>query len=207
MEMIYPNSPEKCIPICIGKGESKTGPRIGGASPEGIFPLYVLPDTEYFCTVPLCEKPYMEISVFLSLTLPVMLEHRDCLLDGREVQVVSHAASRRGTSDYLRSRLSAHPLILDPVADDWLIDDRGDRIIRSNHKLGGRTHLIRPYEDLVAKIRDMNASGYLHVLQVDFPGGGDAPVQGNWPFADGIFHLFGKPPFEASSPWQFLWQT
>ena len=50
------------------------------------------------------------------------------------------------------------------------------------------------------------AAGYLQILQLDFPGGGeDALVSGNWPFGDGMFHLFGKPPFDRDH-WRWFFE-
>ena len=37
--------------------------------------------------------------------------------------------------------------------------------------------------------------GYVQVLQLDFPDGDDGDISGNWPFGDGLFNLFWRPPF------------
>ena len=71
---------------------------------------------------------------------------------------------------------------------------------------GGSPYLVRETPDLRAQLDETAALGYLQILQIDFPTNeGDELVYGDWPFADGVFHLFGRPPFDSDA-WRWLWQ-
>ena len=45
---------------------------------------------------------------------------------------------------------------------------------------------------------------FVLVAQFDFPSGEDALVAGDWPFADGMFSLFGRRPF-GDQDWRWYW--
>ena len=97
------------------------------------------------------------------------------------------------------SVLSAHPIVVGSEAPDLVSDEDGGTVIDSSHKIGGRPYCIQEPE--LSGAKELFADGYLHVLQLDFPGPPDA-VKGEWPFGGGLFNLFWRPPFEEQ---EYVW--
>ena len=123
----------------------------------------------------------------------------------RLVQVIAHSESARSQDSEILSDLSPHPMVHGTTSDDWLVDDEGNRIVESRHKLGGRPFLLNPLEGPSAAMAKVTAEGYFQIVQIDFPNAKDADIAGNWPFADGIFHILGKEPFDDCS-WRYFWE-
>ncbi len=103
------------------------------------------------------------------------------------------------------SELSAHPIVHGVQISDVVMDEDNNAVIRSNHKVGGQAHVINTSEGLPHAISQLIDEGCYHLLQFDFPDANDAPVSGNWPFGNGIFHLFGKEPLDRCE-WHYLWE-
>jgi hypothetical protein len=205
MRPLYPLNPEQCLPMRVGKGPSEQGARLGGRAPVDVAPRRQNALSSYFATVPLTLEPTLEVSLFLSLDFDSMADAAGRLLHKELIEPVIHQPTRRGTSDWLTSSLPEHPLIIMEQTEDWVVEGK-ERIILPGHKLGGRPYTIRKTQTLLAELQECNAQGFTQVLQLDFPvGADDATVAGDWPFADGMFHLLGRPPF-ASGDWRWFWE-
>ena len=195
-----------CVPLVIGNGKSDTGSRLGGESPVGIAPGKVTLATRYFATIQICVDPVVELSLFLSFDFNEMADSAGVVHSSeRLVQPVVHSESRRSTTPLITSDLSSHPIIHGMECEDWLIDDDGSRIVRSHHKLGGRPYIQDAGEGLPAAVAELETAGYFQVVQIAFPRAGDGDVEGDWPFAGGVFHLLGTEPLENSS-WRYFWE-
>jgi hypothetical protein len=145
------------------------------------------------------------MTVYTSFDFETMAANRGVLGSSNLVQVLFHQETIRGDWTPESSGLSEHPLRIGETADDWFEDD-GERIIESGHKFGGRPYLTRPNPTLEEQIRLIEDGGFVHVLQIDFPGGGeDAIVDGDWPFGTGMFHVFAQPPFNNPRCY-WLWE-
>jgi hypothetical protein len=90
------------------------------------------------------------------------------------------------------------------VSEDLIEGDDEEKVIRPNHKIGGRPHLVRETRDLVASLGRARDRGFSLIAQFDFPSGEDALVSGDWPFADGMFALLGREPF-GEQDWCWYW--
>jgi hypothetical protein len=79
--------------------------------------------------------------------------------------------------------------------------------IESGHKLGGRPYCVVDDPERDRLLESLGARGVVQVLQLDSPGveGDEGVVDGEWPFLDGIFHLFGAAPF-ACADWYWFWE-
>ncbi|MEA2563075.1 MAG: hypothetical protein QOH06_4579 [Acidobacteriota bacterium] len=160
---------------------------------------------EYLLSLPFSMAPSQELSLFLS-SFDELLPASGSLQEPGLIEVSLHALGPRRESGDYSSPLSEHPLLLQPAKDDWFVNDDGETVIESSHKLGGRPYFIQGEPDLENEVTKILDSGYLQILQLDFPGGGgDALVSGDWPFADGLFHLFGKPPFDRDH-WRWFFE-
>jgi hypothetical protein len=202
MHLLCPDDQSICLPVRVGDGTSETGPRLGGDPPQGILPSNQLLLTRYFATVPISLEPDLEASIFLSFDFAQMAKYSGILCNDELVQVVIHEPSRRGSQSQLSSNLSAHPLIIKDFQTDWVIDD-GIQLVESGHKIGGRPYIIHNEPSIHEESAKIMADGFVQIIQLDFPGGGgDAIVSGDWPFADGMFHLFGKV---SSNNWEWKW--
>lgn len=202
MPLVWPSEKTECIPVLIGDGPSVSGPRLGGRSPEGI---KARKGMEYLLTLPFSMDPAQELSLFIA-GFDEILPASGSLQEPGLIEVLLHSPAPRRASDESASSLSEHPLLLQPAKDDWFINDDGETVVESSHKLGGRPYFTQGESDLEDEVERILRSGYLQVLQLDFPGGGDdALVSGDWPFADGMFHLFGKPPFDRDH-WRWFFE-
>ncbi|MEA2560180.1 MAG: hypothetical protein QOH06_1684 [Acidobacteriota bacterium] len=159
---------------------------------------------EYLLTVPFLT-PSQELSLFVA-GFDELLPANGSLQEPGLIEVFLHAPAPRRAPGEPASSLSGHPLLLHPVKDDWFVNDDGETVIESSHKLGGRPYFIQGEPVLEDEVTKILRSGYLQILQLDFPGGGgDTLVSGDWPFADGLFHLFGKPPFDRDH-WRWFFE-
>jgi hypothetical protein len=188
----------------IGHGESQEGPRLGGRAPEGVSPA--LKGARFFVTLPLTQSGDREFSVFISFDFDEMAEaSRKLQADGNGlIDVVVHDRSRRSDSDELLSELSAHPIGIGGESPDWIVAD-GGKIIESGHKIGGRPYFDQPRAAMLQAVDALTSQGFIQFVQIGFPSGAnDADVSGDWPFADGMFHLFARMNGEDLD-WRCLW--
>jgi hypothetical protein len=140
----------------------------------------------YFATVPIATEPDLFASIFVA-DLETIMPVRARANEADHLKLVVHPlATRAMASSVHDSLLSEHALELLPVSDDWIEDEEGARVVRPDHKLGGRPHLVRERATLVATLNGLRETGYFVVAQFDFPTGEDSVVSGDWPFADGL---------------------
>ena len=206
MRLLSPSDTSRCVPLHVGSGPSPTGPRLGGMPPVGIAPPKLLPGTRYFATIPLASTPPLEASIFLSFDFDQMAATASTIGASDLVSVVVHPPAERVAISDLASELSAHPLVLEPEQSDTIIDDEGNPMINSRHKLGGRPYTFRDRFEHIRGSGELATGGFMQVLQIDFPASTrDAAVEGTWPFADGMFHLFAREPFQHGD-WRWLWE-
>ncbi len=193
----------ECVPFRIGNDDIESGPRLGGRPPDGIEPRSIL-EARYFATIPLRTDPNEELSIFFPMRGDVVAASSG-VLHTNFIEVIVHPESTRGGSNNHRSPLPEHPLFLLPSRDDFFEDDEGQVVVESHHKLGGRPFLIHDDPETERALRLLSAAGYHHIVQFDFPAGGDdAIIDGPWPFIDGMFHLFGRRNGEMWN-WQWFW--
>ncbi|HNB54542.1 MAG TPA: hypothetical protein PK530_21525, partial [Anaerolineales bacterium] len=81
-------------------------------------------------------------------------------------------------------------------------NDVGDPVLREGHKFGGRPYCIQ--EPTLAGVEELLAQGYRQIFQIDFPSPQDGRISGSWPFGDGLFNLFWRPPFENEPFYWYL---
>jgi hypothetical protein len=124
---------------------------------------------------------------------------------GKLFEAITHGASVRGNDSALISELPPHPIKHLPMCEDYVIDDDGSRIVESDHKLGGYPFIQDIGEGLPTAVAQAHEEGFFQVVQIDFPGAKDGPVDGDWPFAGGIAHLLGREPLEECS-WLCFWE-
>ena len=206
MRTTWLNDKNVCIPFRVGEGPSERGPRLGGRAPDKVSPRLDAEGIKYFATLPLSLAGEFEVSIFATYDFDTMSEVTGQVEMQGLVQLVVHEASKRGPDSSLKSPLSAHPLILgDPKLDVSRSED-GDPEVESSHKLGGRPALIEPSR-AAKSLEKLELQGFTQVAQVDFPvTEGDADVSGNWPFADGLFHILGRAPYRGDQDWRWFFE-
>lgn len=206
MSRLFPSDRNYCIPLVIGDDNSDVGSRLGGLAPAGIRPRHVTESTRYFCTIQIAKAPVLEASVFLSFNFSQMASNAGSIQSSGELfEAIVHGPSIRGNDSAFASELSPHPILYQSICEDHVVDDDGSRIIRSEHKLGGYPFIQDSGEGLPFAISELYVKGYFQVMQIDFPGAKDGPVNGNWPFAGGIVHFLGSEPLEESK-WLCFWE-
>lgn len=192
------NLVNSCRPIVIAAEDSETGNRLGGRPPAESHLAIRDPKAVYFATF-IFDDAGRELSIFLvEKSKYDLLKHCRQLMaaDAGPVKLLLHSRSCRNARTENASHLSGHRLI---VEDE--IKDLGDESGAADHKIGGKPYYHHDYGKIIQETQQAMASGYIHLLQLSFPGYRDADIQGAWPFGEYVFHLFGKPGRE----WRFLY--
>ena len=197
-----------CIPFIIGEGPSPSGPRIGGAPPEGVSSSQS-GDAHYLLTIALEEDASTELSIFLHPDWwDIVLDHSRTLYSQKEnwVEFVVHGPTFRCLHDNHKPLLIPHPLIFAPTESDRQDDDSCDEPGAPlwEHKLGGKSYFVRYNRQLTEAVQEMGHLGYRQLLQLTFPGPKDGDIAGSWPFVGGIFYLFVKRD-EGQYQWRYGW--
>lgn len=201
MRPLWPDSPNRCLPLRVVASAPPGGGLLGGEPPSGVMPARS--GLRFFLTVPFCSEPALHLSIFVA-DLGVLLAYQDTICLPGAVEVITHPPRPRGAGSPHRSELAALSLSVGDEIEDLERDENGTVFPYLGHKLGGRAFLIRQgalAEAIVASARE----GFRHVLQMVFPGPPDVPVSGTWPFGDGVFHLFARPPCSLEQ-WRWCWQ-
>jgi hypothetical protein len=144
-------------------------------------------------TLPVSAAPARDMSVFIQGELWDAM-NAGLFSDARIVALV-HEPSRRRTDRRWASHVSEHRIVLGGETDDLEVDEDGQPNPRADHKIGGRAFCIQDRELKGAKA--LTERGLVQLVQLDFPSSSDGAVEGDWPFADGMFNLFGAPPFDT----------
>ncbi len=205
MALYAPKLPTSCRPFTVGTGASATGARLGGRAPK-LEPWPQLhPAAEYFLTLPLQSDPELFISVFRNCGPDEIWDAMNAgFRSDASVFAVAHPDVPRRDDDLAASVLSAHPLLIADVTDDWMDSGEPDigRLVRAGSKIGGRPFCIQEPE--LEGADELLAAGYLQVAQFDASNPSDALVSGNLPFGDGLLNLFWKAPWNPREPrWAF----
>ncbi len=127
----------------------------------------------------------------------------DGLFTDDRIVVTIHEDLPRGSSEKYSSELTMHPVILGPEQIDTLVDEEGELVLNSDHKIGGRPYCLQEPE--LPGAEELFTLGYRQVLQLDFPGYEDGEISGDWPNYGGLFNLFWNIPFDAF-PYQWYFQ-
>jgi hypothetical protein len=154
-------------------------------------------------TLPLSADPQLFASVFITCSFRELLKARNRgFRTDERITVITHGDDLpRSSSGLWASELSPHPLRIGEARSDQSKDDEGGVVINSDHKIGGEPYCIQEPE--LPGAAELFKQGYVQVLQLDVPGAADGGIRGNWPFGDGLFNLFGRPPFEQDFQWFF----
>jgi hypothetical protein len=198
MKLVAPRDIERSTPFQILDGPSERGPRLGGRAPHGVGDGILRLGAKYVMTVPLASEPALELSVFVQGELWAAM-NAGLFSDDRIVAIAAPPSVRRRDSQF-RSPLTEHRIVLCEEDDDLEHVEGPD--VDPNpftlHKLGGRPFCIQEPE--LQGAAELQARGYTQLVQLAVPTAEDAAISGPWPFADGLFNLFGTPPFET-----FFW--
>lgn len=218
MKLICPSDIGRCIPFHVKDGPSETGPRLGGRAPENVLPLRLTDHTQYFATLPLCAEPSLEASIFF--LGPDIFDADTSTLQPANpfLEIVTHSPSTRRNDKRFASKISEHAIITKSERDDadgdcvdpsWKHPFLASEVI-SNHKFGGRAFIFqwgRWTDSKFSELELLHTQGFVQVIQIAMPvGRRDGKVKGTWPFGDGHFHLYGRPPF-STMDWRWFWET
>ncbi len=204
MRLICPSNLEECVPLRITDANGTEGAMLGGRAPMGIRPRSAQSSLRYFATIPLTIDPALCLSLFVA-DFKEIVSLRGRVNELGFLSISRHPPLPRSTEpSQSDSALSEHNLWLLEATSDWIEDEEGKRLVRPNHKLGGRPYLVRQKTKLTSDLDELRRIGFIMVAQFDFPTGDDAVVSGNWPFGDGMFALFGREPF-SEEDWKWYW--
>jgi hypothetical protein len=189
-------------PLRIVARGGMEGAFLGGRPPRGASPPLAATPVRFFASFPLPDARGQAVSLFVA-DFEALLPVRGQLNGLGLVAAVVHQVAPR-------ARLpAAHDSMLTPRrlerrrrVGDQVDDGEGAKLPARGSKLGGAAHLLRPTKDLATEMAKAGREGFVHFAQFDFPSADDAEVSGDWPFGDGVFCLFGRPPY---GPDDFRW--
>lgn len=204
MEVLWPSNRERCLPLRLVDEKNSDDGYLGGLPPVGISPTYAEKRLHYFATLPFAKNPPFYISIFV-VDLESLMLVRGVVNSLGYVDIQVHERANRSIShSAYDSTISPCSISVLPESNDWMMDDDGSQLVLPGHKIGGRPCLIRKNSDLLFSLDSLKDKEFFQVCQIDFPGTEDFAVSGNWPFADGIFSLFARPPF-GEEDWAWYW--
>lgn len=196
----------RCTPFHVGEPDTGFGSRMGGLAPAGVVPSRMTASTRYFLTLSGYPREGIDLSIFLHFSVDQMLESAGRPDFGSLVEVVLHEPRPRGPSTTLASELPPRELIVGEAKEDWFVDQGGHMMVESCHKLGGRPFLENAPAYFEAALDELASAGFAQFIQFDFPAlEGDSIVDADWPFATGMFHVFGTPVCSPSR-WASIWR-
>lgn len=179
----------------IAEHDSISGARIGGNPPIDVVPNFVNSHTRYFATLPLDLHGEHELSIFISFEecsrMPSVFEYRGKIIDEKcnIIQLVVHTPQNRKKSNDLVSEISSHALV---IPDNFYSEVTDDYQEYEGHKIGGIPIFSYKVDNLLDDLALLTKENYVHIAQISFPDEHDALINVNWPFAQHIFHIFGK---------------
>jgi hypothetical protein len=116
-----------------------------------------------------------------------------------------HPASHRLDADDTATDITEHPLLIGEAIPDSFTTDEGTESPLPDHKLGGRPFILERRQTLLQSLTKAEELGFAQVLQLDYIVTDETLWSGQWPFADGMFHLLARPPYLATD-WAWIWQ-
>jgi hypothetical protein len=148
-----------------------------------------------------------ELSIFLQANLDEIIEQSNEWTPAGVVEPVVHGWSERGEGGSLDSHMSEHCIVVDAIEADEVPDAAGVIVPKSCHKLGGMPYVYRR-ERIDGDVQRALDAGFRQVIQLDFPNNtlDSKTISGDWPFADGLFHLLMRSD-EREREWAWFWQT
>ena len=161
-------------------------------------------DCRYFASIPICDSPALELSIFVNRDYRTLLERRHDLIRDDRILLLCHSPRKRSASSPYVSVLSQHPLLLRAEAGDVTTDEDGEEIFDSHHKLGGRPFTIQGMPEDIEATRKAAKLGMRHFVQFDTPEFGEN-VSGSWPWGGGMFHVFFRGALCAAE-WAAFWE-
>ncbi len=193
-----------CLPFRLALPNANSGARFGGKSPEGVVPPNET--SRYLMTLPVLRDADLEASIFFDFEIDFVVKNKYKIFTASEnfLHVVIHKNSERRKDNLFQSTVSGNRVIIQRIVPD--VGSEGDSYY-DNHKIGGSPFLVR--EDMFKSGIDALAQcGYKNWVQLDVPGfgeeGDEDGLDGDWPFADGIFNIMIKHGNE--SDFVYFWQ-
>jgi hypothetical protein len=192
----------------VSLDDGARGARLGGRAPALVeIPHGLRDDAEWFFSAPIGPEDADGDERFVSVWLNSSFEDRLALMnhgvvDDARVLLVPHAMIEARRDDKHASRFAAFGLSVgDPVPDRG--EDGASPL--AAHKIGGRAFCIQEPE--LPGSEAIVASGFVHLFQLDFASADDdADLEGSWPFADGMFNVYGRAPFASTSDFRWAFQ-
>lgn len=200
MQLLWPDEPGRCVPLKITAPSSEASGSLGGPPPRGVMPATA--GLRYFATVPVATSPELRLSLFVA-DFKRLLACRGRITPPGLLDVQVHEPRPREASSPVASPLNPCGLLALEPREDREVDEEGRSSRFLGHKLGGAPCLIRETATLLRELEALSGEGYTHVLQFVFPAP-DEPVEGTWPFGDGVLHVFGRLNTPALD-WRWLW--
>lgn len=195
---LYGNHGPVYFPFRLKAGRAPGACQLGGAPPQGVIPPQVETATRYLATLRLneeCDVSLFTTFDFTNRSLSGYFNATYRLLDQSNplVQFVVHSsiADREKSSGLSSDLPELHFVFGRSGVDPECLSAEGleNPAIYEEHKVGGQP-FFEQLEGDFAKTLDLFQQGYIHLLQLAFPGEEDAEIDADWPFGPSVFHVF-----------------
>jgi len=186
--------------------ETFDGFRIGGFPPKVASGVVAPGDALFFGVFPILPCASLAISLFLP-------EDPDALFDvayqvneeGPLRAVVHQAKLAPAANEKERLLKGTYALVVGSEKPDSEVVDGEQYEAASGHKLGGEPFLFRDRHEWADRLEGTLALGFAHYLQLDTPRREDPFVGEQWPFPNGVFHLYIKS-FDTEILTRWFWE-
>ena len=176
--------------------------RLGGACPSGIESLVDPAEYGLLGVFPLISKPAEALSLFVTRRLEVLFDAAYGVHDGGAVLASVHKKGLGSGSEAHRLFIQTYGIEVGAEEEDSEMVEGQSYVPASGNKLGGEPDLFRGVENWEGELFRLRKEGFEHYLQLDVPREGDSTLDEEWPFPNGMFHLYVRP---ASSRLDTRW--
>jgi hypothetical protein len=194
-ELLTPRpSPSAYVPFRLREARTDDAHWIGGDAAAGVEPPVAEALTRHLLTLRLSEDA--AVSVFTTFNYDAgqgpwaFCKGFNTLFDESAfiIQCVTHAPAPRATE---RTPWRAEFTVVG-LEFGTLTDEAAEEVYE-DHKVWGVPYVEHEEGRISeAMARAMSVEGFVHVLQLTFPGYEDANVKGDWPFGGVTFHLLAR---------------
>lgn len=182
------------------------GYRLGGFAPDATSGMVDSVACRFFGVFPVFFDETLAVSIFVPEDPDPLYDVAYRVNEEGPVRALVHEARLQPSMEESGLLQRAYALTAGAETDDLEYVEGQVYEAASGHKLGGAPFLFRDRTEWADALERISLLGFEHCLQLDTPRMDDPFVDEQWPFPNGIFHLYvrrGHMPIETRWFWEF----
>jgi hypothetical protein len=183
-----------------------TGYRLGGSCPDIVSGAVDAAAYGVLGVFPIVFDERLAVTVFVTRSLETLIESAYKVNTGGAVVALVHRNTLAPRDESHRLLRGQHGVQVGSEEDDVEVVEGQRHWAASGNKIGGEPNIFRDAHNWEAALAELRAEGFVHYLQLDVPAEGEPTLDEEWPFPNGMFHLYLHParhPTEARWFWEF----